>query len=226
MSLYIVATPIGNLEDITWRALDILKSVAKIYCEDTRRTKILLDRFAIKKPLESFHQHSLGKVAKVVAELKDGREIAYLSDAGTPGIQDPGGQLVAAARQVGVRIVPIPGPSAVTTLLSVAGIAADRFYFAGFVPTKKGRKIFIKKILATDVPVVIFETAPRLTKLFDQLIASGGAERSIIVGRELTKKFEEISVGSVVELQTMFTTEPPRGELTVVICPASVYTAA
>lgn len=217
MALYIVGTPIGNLEDISLRALDTLKNVAKIYCEDTRRTKILLARFDLKKTLESWHQHSPEKIAKIISELKSGLEIAYVSDAGTPAIQDPGGQLVAAARLAGVSVVPIPGPSAPTTLLSVAGIPADRFYFAGYLPTKKGRLTFIKNMLAQEVPVVFFETAPRFNKLLDQLIALGGANRKLVVGRELTKKFEEIVVGSPAELKAKFRVQPPRGEITVAL---------
>lgn len=215
--LYVVATPIGNLQDITLRALDTLKGVEKIYCEDTRRTKLLLARFGVEKPVESFHQHSTDKIEKIVSELKDGADLAYLTDAGTPGIQDPGGQLVATARLAGVRIVPIPGASAVTALLSVAGIPADEFYFAGYLPTKKGRQTFIKKILALNVPVVFFETAPRLHKFFDQIVDLGGAERMIIVGRELTKQFEEIKTGTPENLKSYFL--KPRGEFVLVLCP-------
>src|SRR3989344_5500553 len=167
--LYIVATPIGNLGDITFRAIETLKAVDKIYCEDTRRTSKLINHFDIKKPLESFHEHSEGKIERIIEELKSGDKIAYLSDAGTPGINDPGGKLVATARKAGITVSPIPGPSSVTALLSVAGIAADKFCFMGFVPTKKGRETFIKKMLSSENPVVFFETAPRLHKLFDQL---------------------------------------------------------
>lgn len=213
--LYIIATPIGNLGDITIRAIEILKSVDKIYCEDTRRTAKLLAHFEIKKPLESFHEHSEGKIERIVAELKQGNEIAYVSDAGTPGINDPGGKLVAAARVAGIVGSPIPGPSSVTALLSVAGIAADKFCFMGFVPTKKGRETFIKKMLSSDMPVVFFETAPRLHKLFDQLIALGGADRTLIVGRELTKKFEEIQIGSPAGLKEVFA--KPLGEFVLVL---------
>lgn len=213
--LFIVATPIGNLRDITLRALDTLKSVEKIYCEDTRRTRILLAGCSIKTPIESFHQYSLGKIAKIIDELKSGADLAYVTDAGTPGIQDPGGQLVAAAREAGIQVVPVPGASSVTTLLSVSGIPTDEFYFAGYVPTKKGRQTFIKKILAFDVPVVFFETAPRLHKLFDQLIALGGADRTLIVGRELTKKFEEIRTGTPAELKVDFI--KPLGEFVLVL---------
>ncbi|MCR4277706.1 MAG: 16S rRNA (cytidine(1402)-2'-O)-methyltransferase [Candidatus Berkelbacteria bacterium] len=213
--LYIIGTPIGNLGDITFRAIEVLKSADKIYCEDTRRTAKLLAHFEIQKPLESFHEHSEGKIERIVAELKQGNEIAYVSDAGTPGINDPGGKLVAVARDAGIVVSPIPGPSSVTALLSVAGIAADKFCFMGFVPTKKGRETFIKKMLSSEMTVVFFETAPRLHKLFDQLIALGGESRQLIVGRELTKKFEEIQTGTPVELKGYFS--KPLGEFVLVL---------
>ncbi len=215
--LYIVATPIGNLGDITFRAIETLKAVDKIYCEDTRRTSKLINHFDIKKPLESFHEHSEGKIERIITELRQGDEIAYVSDAGTPGINDPGGKLVAAARTAGIGISPIPGASSLTALLSVAGIAADKFCFMGFVPTKKGRQTFVKKMLVSDVAVVFFETAPRLHKLLDQFIALGGENRALIAGRELTKQFEEIQTGTPVELKEYFA--KPLGEFVLVLCP-------
>lgn len=217
MALYIVATPIGNLEDLTFRALETLKACTKIYCEDTRRTRTLLNRFNLDTPLESFHQHSDEKLGRIIRELNEGAELAYVSDAGTPGIQDPGGKLVAAARAAGIKIVPIPGASAITALLSVAGIPTDQFFFAGYVPTKKGRETFIKKIIARQEPTVFFETAPRLHKFFDQLTALGGESRQLIVGRELTKQFEEIQTGTPDELKSYFTA--PRGEFVLVLTP-------
>lgn len=215
MALCIVATPIGNLGDITYRAIETLKSADKIYCEDTRRTKVLLARYNVARPVESFHQHSAGKIGQIINELTGGAEIAYVTDAGTPGIQDPGGLLVAAARNAAITIVPIPGPSAVTALLSVAGVPTDQFYFAGYIPTKKGRQTFLKKILAQTEPVVFFETGPRLQKLFDQLVELGGGNRSIIVGRELTKQFEEVKVGTPEELSAYFI--KPMGEFVLLL---------
>lgn len=212
--LYVVATPIGNLQDVTLRALETLKSADLVVCEDTRRTGLLLNHFEIKKPLMSLHQHTTDeKMASLINRITDGEEVAYVTDAGTPGIQDPGGKLVAAARAAGIQVVPIPGPSAITALLSVAGIPADEFSFAGYVPTKKGRETFIKKILTNETPTVFFETSPRLLKLFDQLIALGAVERTLIIGRELTKKFEDIQFGTVAELKAHFLAIPPKGEL-------------
>jgi len=213
--LYIVASPIGNLDDLSFRALETIQKVEIIYCEDTRRTKVLLARFNLKKPLASFHQHSESKLDDLVGQLKGGRTIAYLTDAGTPGIQDPGGRLVAAAREAGVKVVPIPGVSALTAVLSVAGIPADKFYFAGFVPTKKGRDTFIKDILKRAEPVVFFETAPRLHRLFDQLIEFNGGKRTLIVGRELTKQFEQIERGAPEQLKKDF--PEPKGEFVLVL---------
>lgn len=215
--LYIVGTPIGNLEDITFRAVSVLRAVEKIYCEDTRRTKVLCDRYTITTPLESFHQHSAAKIEKIIGQLKQGIELAYVSDAGTPGIQDPGGQLVQAARAAGILVVPIPGPSAVTTLLSVAGIPTDNFRFAGYVPTKKGRQTFLKSLLAAESPVVFFETPHRFHKLLTELEALGGVGQELIVGRELTKKFEQIVRGTPAELREII--KEPLGEFVLVTAP-------
>ncbi|MEX0594836.1 MAG: 16S rRNA (cytidine(1402)-2'-O)-methyltransferase [Patescibacteria group bacterium] len=215
--LYIVATPIGNLEDITFRAVEVLKNVEKVYCEDTRRTRILSARFGVTTPLESFHHYSDGKITQIVKDLQNGADFAYVSDAGTPGIADPGGKLVEAAQQAGVQVVPIPGPSAVTALLSVAGVYANQFRFAGYVPTKKGRQTFVKKLIASDEPVVFFETAPRIQKFFDQVIELGGAELEFVAGRELTKKFEEIKRGYPAELKEDY--QDPKGEFVLVSVP-------
>ncbi len=144
-------------------------------------------------------------------------DFAYVSDAGTPGVADPGGKLVSAAQKAGIQVVPIPGPSAVTALLSVAGIPANEYRFAGYVPTKKGRQTFIKKLIASEEPVVFFETAPRIQKFFDQVIELGGAEVELIIGRELTKKFEQIARGYPAELKADFA--KPLGEFVLVSVP-------
>lgn len=218
---YVVATPIGNLQDITLRALETLKTVDVIYAEDTRRTKQLLAAFKIDKPVYSFHHHSSDRImATISSALTDGQNIAYVTDAGTPGIADPGGKLIDYLRdQIGSdQIIPIPGPSAISTLLSVAGAPANSFWFAGYVPTKKGRQTFIKKILASEETVVLFETAPRLQKFFDQVIEFGGSDRVLVVGRELTKKFEQIRHGLPSELKADF--PEPKGELVIVLTAA------
>lgn len=212
--LYIVATPIGNLEDITLRALEILKRVDLIACEDTRRTKILLERYEIKNPLTSFHQHSkLQKIDTLVSELKSGKNIALVTDAGSPGVSDPGGILVAAALKEKIFVVPIPGPSALATLISVAGIPMDRFTFLGFLPHKKGRQIIINKIMESDVPVVFYESPYRILKTLKALTESNGR---LIVGRELTKKFEEVIRGTTKEVFEQFKNKKIQGEFTII----------
>lgn len=218
-TLYVVATPIGNLQDITLRAIETLKSVDVIYAEDTRHTSLLLTHFGIKKPLHPLHHHSPESLLWTVkCELEDGKNIAYVTDAGTPGIADPAGKLVEVIRyNSGAAIVPIPGPSAVTTLLSVAGLPANSYWFAGYVPTKKGRQTFIKNILAFDETVVVFETAPRIQKFLDQLIEFGGERRYLVLGRELTKKFEQIAFGFPTEVKAdVFA---PKGEFVVALAP-------
>ncbi len=214
--LYVVATPIGNLGDITFRAVETLKNVDKIYCEDTRRTRVLLDHYDIKKPYESFHHHSSDeRIEQIVRGLKNGDEIAYVSDAGTPGVADPAGKLVERCHQEGIKVSPLPGPSAVTSLLSVAGIYANEYTFSGYVPTKKGRQTFVKTMLKSEIPVVFFETAPRLIKLLDQIMEFGGENRKLIVGRELTKQFEQIEVGKPTELKDKI--KEIRGEFVLVL---------
>jgi 16S rRNA (cytidine1402-2'-O)-methyltransferase len=220
MALYIVGTPIGNLGDMTLRAVETLKKVERIYAEDTRRSRILLNHYEISTPLDSFHHHSSPhKLAAIIEQLATGHDLALVTDAGTPALADPGGLLVQAARQAGISVVPIPGVSAVTTLLSVAGAPANQFYFAGYVPTKKGRQTFVKTILAHSGTVVFFETAPRLVKFLELCQELGGADRALVVGRELTKQFEEVRRGTVAELLNYFQTNAPRGELTLVLTP-------
>lgn len=215
--LYIVATPIGNLKDITYRAVETLKEVDVIACEDTRRTGQLLAAYEIKKRLVSLHHHSSEKkINDLVYRMKKGESIAYVSDAGTPGIADPGGKLVAAAQAAEIEISPIPGVSAVTALLSVAGIPANNYRFAGYVPTKKGRQTFIKELIANKEPVVFFETAPRIEKFFNQIIELGGENKEFVVGRELTKQFEEVLRGTPEKLKNI----RPQGEFVLVILPS------
>lgn len=220
--LYIVATPIGNLQDITLRALETLKTVDKIYAEDTRQTGKLLAAFSITTPLQSYHHHSSShKLEQILDELNQGLNIAYVTDAGTPGLADPAGKLVEAARRAELEISPIPGASAVTALLSVAGLLTNAFVFAGFVPTKKGRQTFIKKILTYPEPVILLETAPRLRKFLTELNNLGGAERHLVVGRELTKHFEQIVAGRPAEIDQQLPATL-KGELVLLLAPASV----
>ncbi len=198
--LYVVATPIGNLEDVTLRALRILKEVQAIYCEDTRHTRQALDQWQIKTLCVSLHQHSSpAKLQEVVARLSRGENIAYVTDAGTPGISDPGGKLVEAVVRAGFVAVPIPGPSAVVSALSVSGFATDHFTFLAFPPLK-GRENFWKRVLAREGTFVFYESPHRTKKALEELIKLGAGERPCVVARELTKKFETVYRGNVAQV--------------------------
>lgn len=212
--LFIVATPIGNLEDITLRALRILKEVDLIACEDTRQTKILLDHFNMKKNLVSYHQHSkLTKIDFLISKLKSGQNIALVTDAGTPGVSDPAGVLIAAAFQSKLKVVPIPGSSALTALLSVAGQPTEKFIFLGFLPKKKGRKTLLKKIVRSQFPFVFFESPHRIIKTLEELQKLAG-DRFVVLGRELTKKYEEIYRGPISQVLSEIKVQ---GEFTVIV---------
>ena len=222
-TLYLVATPIGNLEDITFRAVRVLKEVAVVACEDTRQTKKLLNHYEIKTKTISFHQHSGGRKAdEIMAVLADGGNVAYVSDAGTPGISDPGEQLVkAVVEKFGddVKIEPIPGPSAIAALASVSGLPTSSFVFYGFLPHKKGRQTLVREIIASDKTAFLYESSHRIGKLLAQLAEQGIGDRQIVIGRELTKKFETIYRGTVAEIQAQLTAAHERGEFTVAIAP-------
>ncbi|PIZ44341.1 16S rRNA (cytidine(1402)-2'-O)-methyltransferase [Candidatus Wolfebacteria bacterium CG_4_10_14_0_2_um_filter_39_18] len=207
-TLYIVATPIGNLKDITLRAIGALKEVDFILCEDSRQTIKLLQKYEISKPLISYFQHS--KVAKtdyILEQLEKGKKLALVTDAGTPGISDPGNQLVklVVSRLPDVQIIPLPGPSALLAALSVSGFPTDKFIFMGFPPAKKGREKFFKKVLDVEYTVVLYESPHRILKSLGQLnnllkAKSSKLKANVVVCRELTKKFETIYRGSVNEI--------------------------
>jgi len=202
--LYIVATPIGNLGDITFRAVDTLKEADLIACEDTRVTKKLLDHYDIKKPVISYFQHSkLAKIGQIIGILKTGKNVALVTDAGTPGISDPGNKLVEEAVKNSVRIIPIPGPSGLTALASVAGIDMQKFVFMGFPPHKKGRETFFKEVVSSKYPVIYFDSVHRVIKNLE-LLEKLAPDKKIILGRELTKIFEEIVRGSTKEVLEYF----------------------
>lgn len=228
-TLYLVATPIGNLEDITLRALKVLQEVDLVACEDTRRTKILLDHYEIRKPITSLHEHSgARKFAEIVARLVAGESVAIVSDAGTPGINDPGGRFIQFllleqakfGRLTEIPIVPIPGPNAGVTLLSVSGWPADQYLFLGYLPKKKGRQTLLRKIAMTNsefrIPIVIYESPFRLVRTLEDF-AKILPEGKVVIGRELTKKFEEIWRGSLSEANTYWSTQKIRGELVLAI---------
>jgi 16S rRNA (cytidine1402-2'-O)-methyltransferase len=217
--LYIVATPIGNLGDITIRALEILKQVDLILCEDTRVTKKLLAHYNIEKPLLSYHQHSKeNKMQEIFDLLSQGKNLALVTDAGTPGVSDPGNELVAflLGKKPDMHIIPIPGPSALLVLASVAGIPMDKFVFLGYPPHKKGRKKFFEEVAQSVHPVIFYESPFRILKSLEELHVLNPAVLAV-VGRELTKKFETVYRGTTQEILVQLKKEKPRGEFAIVV---------
>ncbi|MGB4269547.1 MAG: 16S rRNA (cytidine(1402)-2'-O)-methyltransferase [Spirochaetota bacterium] len=217
--LYIIATPIGNMEDITLRALRILKEETDIvYCEDTRQTAKLLNHYGISLPIRSLHTHSSkAQLDKAIQELSSGKSISYCTDSGTPAISDPGWQLVAFARDNGIRIVPVPGPSAVTALLSVCGFPCSQFYFAGFLSKKDGKRTRqLQELSALDAIIVIYESPYRITKLL-HAIAQIMPKAHIAIGREMTKHFEEFIFCRADEIEEITATLTQKGEFIVAV---------
>ncbi len=212
--LLVVATPIGNLEDITIRALKVLKEVDLIACEDTRRTGLLLNNYQIRKPLTSFHQHSkIQRVDEIISKLKAGQNVALVTDAGMPAIADPGGVLIAEALRHNIEIDSIPGPDAVSTILSVSGFPVDKYIFLGFLPKKKGRETALKLIAEIKVPVVLFESPHRIIRTLEDIHSKVG-NREVVVGRELTKMFQEVVRGNISDILTKI---KPKGEFVMVV---------
>lgn len=218
--LAVVGTPIGNLDDVSARGLALLRRADCIVCEDTRVTKKLLDRYGIAVPLMSVHHHSSpAKIGEVIGMIRGGKTVALVTDAGTPGISDPGGILVAAAYDAGVKVVAVPGPSAVTAALSLSGLPTDRFRFFGFIPHKKGRETMLAEIADSAETVVFFESPHRLLKTLERLKELLGSDRTVVVTRELTKMFEEVVRGSASYVNDVFTDNPGkvRGEFVVAV---------
>lgn len=217
--LYIVATPIGNLGDMTLRALETLKSVDTVLSEDTRVTGNLLRHFEIKKPLVSFHEHTdADKADTLIARMQTGESMALVTDAGTPGISDPGNVLVARAIEAGVRVVPIPGANALGAIVSVAGIDMREFVFRGFPPHKKGRQTYFQAVADSVIPVIYYESPHRVIKNLELLLELA-PEKKVILGRELTKIFEEVVRGSVSEVKQYLESKlgKTKGEFTIVV---------
>jgi 16S rRNA (cytidine1402-2'-O)-methyltransferase len=217
--LYIVATPIGNLGDITLRAVATLRGVAAVACEDTRVTGKLLHHLEIKQKLIRYDDHASDATRDHILALAAQQPVALVSDAGTPLISDPGFKLVRAAREQGVTVTSLPGPSAAIMALTMAGLPSDRFMFAGFLPNKdKARRDMLRGLAGVDATLVLYETSPRLT---DSLTAIGEElpGRELAVARELTKRFEECRSGSAEELIAHYTANPPKGEIALVIAP-------
>lgn len=224
--LYIVATPIGNLGDITFRAVEALQKADLVVCEDTRVTKKLLDRYGVMTPAASFYkfQKSKGslkpeaKIEFLVEELKSGKNVALVTDAGTPGISDPGNRFVSEVLKNNIPVVPIPGVSALVTLISVSGIDMSEFIFLGFPPHKKGRETFFKKVTASQIPVIYYESPHRVIKNLE-LLKTLAPDKKIILGRELTKMFEEVVRGSVAEAIAYFdkNKDKIKGEFVIIV---------
>ena len=216
-TLYLVATPIGNLEDITHRAVKVLSSVDLIAAEDTRKTRILLDHYAISKPMMSYFSYNeRHRAPQLIEKLKEGQSIALVSDAGTPGISDPAFHIVQSCLSSGIPIVPIPGPSAFISALVVSGLPTDRFVFEGFLPMKKGRKTKLGILSIEQRTIVLYESPHRILKTLEEIRAVFG-ERNVVVARELTKKFEEIVRGPISPVIEELHRKPIRGEYVLVI---------
>lgn len=222
--LSLVATPIGNLEDITLRAIRVLKECDYVLCEDTRVTGKLLNRYEIRTDMRRYDAHTSDMAhIRIIEDLQAGKHVALVSDAGTPGISDPGVLLVEKARHAGAQIEVIPGPSAVTAAVSLAGIVGNQFSFLGFVPQKKGRETFFKSLTTYQHPTVFFESTHRITKTLSQLAKiqteNTNVNISIYVGRELTKLHEEMIVGTPVEVLEIINKEPvkQKGEFVVIV---------
>jgi 16S rRNA (cytidine1402-2'-O)-methyltransferase len=217
-SLYIVPTPIGNLEDITLRALEVLKSVDLILAEDTRTSGFLLKHYSISKPLQSFHNFNEHKILDgLIRRMKTGEKMALVSDAGTPGISDPGFLIIRAALQAGLAVDCLPGATAFVPALVKSGLPCDRFVFEGFLPHKKGRQTLLKALATEERTMIFYESPFRLLKALEQFREYFGADRQASVSRELTKMFEETVNGTLEELIAHFSKKDVKGEIVMVV---------
>lgn len=217
--LYIISTPIGNLKDITLRALEVLKEVDFIACEDTRVTSILLKNYELHKEMLSLNAvNETSKIDYVLKRIENGESCGLVSDAGTPGISDPGTRLISASIKNGIEIVPIPGAVAAITALSISGLPSDSFIFEGFIPQKKGRQKKLKELSEEERTIIVYESVYRIEKLINELNEYMPG-RQIVICRELTKKFEEIRRGTPAELLQIFNEKVNKGEFVVVISP-------
>ena len=216
-TLFIVSTPIGNLADITFRAVETLKTVSFIAAEDTRRTRKLLNHFDIKTKLISYYEHNrFARIPQILKHLESGKDVSVVTDAGTPGVSDPAYKLIRSVIQVDVRVEPIPGPSAFLTALVASGLPTDRFLFVGFLPPKKGRRKKLSDLASPEATLILYENPKRVVKTLSD-IATFLGDRPAVVCRELTKVHEEIIRGTISELLSYFSQEPPRGECVIMI---------
>lgn len=216
--LYLVPTPIGNLKDITLRALDVLKEVDLILAEDTRTSSHLLNHYAIQKPLSPYHQHNEHKVLQhIVEQLQAGKKMALVTDAGTPGISDPAFLLVRECIRAGVKVESLPGATAFVPALVNSGIPTNRFCFEGFLPLKKGRQTLLKQLSEEERTMVFYESPMRLVKTLDEFIVFFGPERQVAVSRELSKMFEENKRGTLQEVADYFREKSVKGEIVIIV---------
>lgn len=219
MTLYIVPTPIGNLEDMTLRAIRVLRQVALIAAEDTRTSRVLLDHFEIIKPMVSYHEHNkVQKIDDILETLLAGNDVALISDAGTPGISDPGYELINACLQAGVEVVSLPGANAAITALVASGLPTDRFTFLGFFPRKRHALVgLLQEMQHVPETLIAYESPYRLVESLETIVDVLGASRQVCVAREVTKMFEEFFRGTAAEAREYFAQEPVRGEVTLLI---------
>ena len=227
--LYVVATPIGNLADASERCIEVLRAADLIACEDTRVTRTLLARFGIDTPALALHEHNEREAsAGLVARLRAGESVALVSDAGTPALSDPGAYLVAQAHAAGIRVSPIPGPSAAAAAISAAGFPAAQFHFAGFLPAAGSARRKAIEALELAVPLVLYEAPHRIRKTVDDLLAHCGPAREVVLGRELSKKFEELARMPLGDAPAWLAADPHReqGEYVLVVAPGEARAAA
>ncbi len=222
-TLYVVSTPIGNMGDFSFRAVEVLRQVAAVLAEDTRHSRHLLDRYSIATPLLPYHEHNEAKATpRLIQKLRAGEQLALISDAGTPLLSDPGARLVRAAVEAGIPVSPVPGASALLAALVASALDIDRFTFYGFLPRKGGeRRSALAEIVALRHVAVVYEAPSRVSGTLAELAAAGAGERSMVVARELTKQFEELRRGTVAALAAYYLDAPPRGEVVIVVSGAS-----
>ena len=221
--LVLVPTPVGNLEDLTFRALRVLKEAALVACEDTRTSGVLLDHYGVTTPRTSYHDHNeRTKAPHLIARMLTGETVALITDAGSPGISDPGFYLVRAALEAGVEVQALPGATAFVPALTASGLPCDRFVFEGFLPPKKGRQTRLRALADEPRTLVLYESPHRIARTLGELAAAWGADRRAAVGRELTKKFEEMRRGTLADLALHFGAQARvRGEIVLVVAGAS-----
>lgn len=217
-ALYVVSTPIGNLEDITLRAIRILGGVDLVAAEDTRKTKFLLDHLSISKPLVSYYSYNeTRRVPELIEKMQRGTSVAVVTDAGTPGISDPAFLLISQAIEHDIPVIPVPGASAVLAALVVSGLPMDRFVFEGFLPVKKGRKTKLEALKEEYRTVILYESPFRIVRTLEELVEHIGGERRVVVARELTKKFEEITRGTLAGVLSSLSRQSAKGEYVIVL---------